>query len=225
MSPDPSTPRSTRRSRGGRASGPAVGGASAEDIQDAYQRRAIAEIAALNDAITACERCRPDVELPIMSSGSPQAEIMIVKWSASLSERQEGVAFFGRAGTAILKSVQRLGIDPLALYGTLCVKCTHLDPAEAARLCPPWLARELHIVQPKLVVPMGEAVVETLNGLAFPLSEPLRPEPGVVQRWTPTIEAIYVPDIDTSLDEQSAKRAFWAAFRAVGDWHQAQPPY
>jgi uracil-DNA glycosylase len=226
MTPDPPSPRSTRRSRGGRrAPGGTVGGASPEDIQDAYQRRAIAEIAALNDAITTCERCRPDVELPVMSSGSPQAEIMLVKWTASLAERQEGVAFFGRAGTAILKSVQRLGIDPLLLYGTLCVKCTHLDAEEAARLCPAWLARELEIVQPRLVVPMGEVVVETLNGLAFPLSERLRAEPGVVQRWTPTMEAIYVPDIDSSLDEQSAKRAFWAAFRAVGDWHQAQPPY
>ena len=226
MTPDPPTPRSTRRSRGGRqAPGAPVGGAGPEDIQDAYQRRAIAEIAALNDAITTCERCRPDVELPVMSSGSPQAEIMLVKWSASLAERQEGVAFFGRAGTAILKSVQRLGLDPLMLYGTLCVKCTHLDADEAARLCPAWLSRELQIVQPKLVVPMGPEVVETLNELAFPLSEPLRAEPGVVQRWTPTIEALYVPDIDSSLDEQSAKRAFWAAFRAIGDWHQAQPPY
>jgi hypothetical protein len=68
-------------------------------------------------------------------------------------------------------------------------------------------------------------VVETLNGLGFPLSEPLATDPGAVQRWTPTIEAIYVPDIDGSLDEQGAKRAFWAAFRAVGDWYQAQPPY
>ena len=226
MAPDPSTPRSTRRSRGGRrSSGGTVGGVGAEDIQDAYQRRAIAEIAALNDAITGCERCRPDVELPVMSSGSPQAEIMLIKWTASLAERQEGVAFFGRAGSAILKSVQRLGIEPLMLYGTLCVKCTHLDEAEAARLCPGWLTQELQIVQPKLVVPMGERVVETLNGLAFPLSEPLSPDPGAVQRWTPTIEAIYVPDIDGSLDEQGAKRAFWAAFRAVGDWYQAQPPY
>jgi uracil-DNA glycosylase family 4 len=225
MTPDPPSPRSTRRSRGGRRAPGTVAGASPEDIQDAYQRRAIAEIAALNDAITACERCRPDVELPVMSSGSPQAEIMLIKWTASLAERQEGVAFFGRAGTAILKSVQRLGIDPLLLYGTLCVKCTHLDTDEAARLCPAWLTAELQIVQPRLVVPMGEVVVETLNELAFPLSEPLRAELGVVQRWTPTIEAIYVPDIDSSLDEQSAKRAFWAAFRAVGDWHQAQPPY
>ena len=198
---------------------------SPEDIQDAYQRRAIAEIAALNDEIVACEPCQADAELPVMSSGSPQAEIMLVKWSASLSERQEGVAFFGRAGTAILKSVQRLGIDPLLLYGTLCLKCARLDPAEALSLCLPWLSREVHIVQPKLIVPMGEDVVEALGSLDHPLAEPLRAEPGVVQRWTPTIEALYVPDIDASLDEQGAKRAFWEAFRAIGDWHQAQPPY
>ncbi len=203
----------------------ALAGDAPEDIQDAYQRRAIAEIAALNDEITACERCSSDAELPVMSSGSPQAEIMLIKWSASLAERQEGVAFFGRAGTAILKSVQRLGIDPLQLYGTLCVKCSHLDESEVTELCMPWLARELHIVQPKLIVPMGERVVEALGTLAFPASEPLRDEPGVVQRWTPTIEALVVPDIDASLDEQGAKRAFWAAFRAIGDWHQAQPPY
>ncbi len=47
----------------------------------------------------------------------------------------------------------------------------------------------------------------------------------MVQRWTPTIEAIVVPDIDASLDEQSAKRTFWAAFRSLGDWYLAQPPY
>ena len=48
---------------------------------------------------------------------------------------------------------------------------------------------------------------------------------GTIQQWTPTIEAILVPDIDQSLDEQNAKRAFWAAFRAIGEWYAAQPPY
>jgi uracil-DNA glycosylase family 4 len=225
MTPEPPKPRPTSRP-GGRGAGPApMTGSSAEDIQDAYQRRAIAEIAALNDEIIACEPCQADAELPVMSSGSPQAEIMLVKWSAGLAERQEGVAFFGRAGTAILKSVQRLGIDPLMLYGTLCLKCARLPPDEALELCLPWLAREIHIVQPKLIVPMGEDVIEALASLGFPLAEPLRAEPGEVQRWTPTLEALYVPDIDASLDEQNAKRAFWAAFRAIGDWHQAQPPY
>ena len=225
MTPDPPTPRSSRPPRARRPATPPIAGASPEDIQDAYQRRAIAEIAALNDEITACERCSSDAELPVMSSGSPQAEIMMIKWSPSLSERQEGVAFFGRAGTAILKSVQRLGIDPLQLYGTLCVKCSNLDEEEVLELCMPWLDREVHIVQPKLIVPMGERVVDALKTLEHPMSEPLKAEPGVVQRWTPTIDALYVPDIDASLDEQGAKRAFWDAFRAIGDWHQAQPPY
>jgi uracil-DNA glycosylase family 4 len=226
MTPDPPTPRPARTARTRRAPAtPPLAGGTPEDIQDAYQRRAIAEIAALNDEITACERCNADAELPVMSSGSPQAEIMLIKWGPSLAERQEGVAFFGRAGTAILKSVQRLGIDPLQLYGTLCVKCAHLDEDEVTELCLPWLAREIHIVQPKLIVPMGELVVDALATLDFPAAEPLRAERGVVQRWTPTIEALLVPDIDASLDEQGAKRAFWAAFRAIGDWHQAQPPY
>ena len=225
MSPEPPTPRPGRHSRARRTAPPSLADGAPEDIQDAYQRRAIAEIAALNDEIGASAECGSDDELPVMSSGSPQGEIMLIKWSAGLSERQEGVAFFGRAGTAILKSVQRLGIDPLQLYGTLCVKCGDADDAEVARRSLHWLAREIHIVQPTLIVPMGERVVEVLGALEFPLAEPLRPEPGTVQRWTPAIEALYVPDLDASLDEQGAKRAFWQAFRAIGDWHQAQPPY
>ncbi|MDX6554971.1 MAG: uracil-DNA glycosylase [Miltoncostaeaceae bacterium] len=225
MTPDPPESRTTRRARSARPRGAAGIGGSPDQIQDAYLKRAIAEIGALNDEILGCERCGGEGTLPVMSSGSPQAQIMLVKWSASLAERQEGVAFFGRAGTAILKSVQRLGIDPLDLYGTLCVKCRHDDPEGAADPMPSWLSREIQIVLPKLVVPMGPQALDALNRLDFPLSEPLRAEPGAVQRFTPTIEAIYVPDIDESLDEQGAKRAFWAAFRAIGDWHEAQPPY
>jgi uracil-DNA glycosylase len=223
MTPHSSERRSTRRARPG--AGRTGGGAPAADIQEAYLSRAIAEIGALNDDIAGCERCAPDDEIPVMSSGSPQAQIMLIKWAPSLAERQEGVAFFGRAGTAILKSVQRLGIDPLDLYGTLCVKCTHQDPERAATLCPAWLVRELHIVMPRMIVPMGPRALEAVNGLDFPLAEPLRAVHGEIQRFTPGIEALYVPDIDASLDEQGAKRAFWEAFRALGDWHEAQPPY
>jgi uracil-DNA glycosylase family 4 len=209
-----------RPPRGGGGRGP---GGSQNDIQEAYLNRALAEIGRLQSEIGACPRCAEAGTLPVMASGSPQAEILMVKPSASLAERQEGVAYFGRAGSAILKSVQRLGIDPLTLYGTLLVKCTHTEPDLAAQLG--WLAGELRIVSPGLVVAMGGASIDALNALEYPLSEPLRDEVGILQRWTPTVEALHVPDIDESLDEQSAKRAFWAAFRVVGEWHQSQPPY
>ncbi len=47
--------------------------------------------------------------------------------------------------------------------------------------------------------------------------------PGEVQRLTPSIEALYVPDIDRSLDEESAKRDFWRAFRELGTWWARLP--
>ncbi|MGZ4400959.1 MAG: uracil-DNA glycosylase family protein, partial [Gaiellaceae bacterium] len=85
--------------------------------------------------------------------------------------------------------------------------------------------RELHIVQPKLVVVMGEQALRFLNELGFPLSRPLEERPGSLQELTPTIQALYCPDIDASLDEQPRKTAFWQAFKLIGPWWAEQPPY
>jgi hypothetical protein len=49
--------------------------------------------------------------------------------------------------------------------------------------------------------------------------------PGELQRFTPTIDALVTPDIDASLDEQSAKTRFWNAFKALGAWWSELPPY
>ena len=83
------------------------------------------------------------------------------------------MAFFGRAGAAVLKSVKRLGIDPLLIYGTNCVKCADAEPDEAASACPLWLLREIAITEPKMIVAMGDEVVETLNELHIPLAQPI----------------------------------------------------
>jgi uracil-DNA glycosylase len=131
------------------------------------------------------------------------------------------VAFFGRSGDALKKSLGRLNVDVMSVYGTNCLKLAGQSEQEAA----PWLERELHIVQPKLVVVMGERALAFLNALEFPLSTPVEAETGTVQRFTPTIEALYVPDIDESLDEQPAKTAFWNAFKALGPWWAELPPY
>ena len=88
-----------------------------------------------------------------------------------------------------------------------------------------WLCRELWIVEPKLVVVMGDDALEFLGGIDFQLSSPIRPELGELQRFSPTIEGLYVPDIDLSLDEGPAKTAFWNAFKAVGPWWAELPPY
>jgi uracil-DNA glycosylase len=149
----------------------------------------------------------------------------MIKYSARPSEVEEGVAFYGRTGNALMKSLKRLSIDPLAVYGTLCVKCPVADPAMADPGCVARVVEELAIVSPKMVVVMGEEALSVVNDLGIPLAHELTATPGELQRLTPAIEAIYVPNIDDALDEESAKREFWAAFRVLGQWWADLPPY
>jgi hypothetical protein len=72
---------------------------------------------------------------------------------------------------------------------------------------------------------MGDEALEELNDLHVALGRRLDWKPGEVQRLTPAIEALTVPDIDRSLDDEDAKREFWAAFRALGEWYADFPPY
>jgi len=189
-----------------------------DEIFDKYLQKAIGESNELGDEIA---RAAGEGRVPVLGSGHPLADVMLLKHAPQPSEVQEGVAFYGRAGQAILKSLQRLRVDPMAVYGTNCLKFDGEDPEDAR----PWLTRELHIVQPKLVVVMGDAALEFLNGLEFPLGDPLEANAGELQRFTPTIQALFVPDIDESLDEQPAKTRFWNAFKTVGSWWAELPPY
>ena len=163
--------------------------------------------------------------MPVLGSGHPQADIFLVKYSARPSEVEEGVAFYGRTGNALMKSLKRLNIDPLAVYGTLCVKCPLSDAALADFACISRVVEELAIVQPKIVVVMGTDALGVLNDLDMPLRREIAPTPGELQRLTPSIEALFVPNIDEALDEESAKREFWTAFRVLGQWWADLPPY
>jgi uracil-DNA glycosylase len=196
-----------------------------DEIREKYLERAIRELNTLTRELQSCPHCPRGNLMPVLGSGHPQADIMLLKHSPVPSEIEEGVAFYGRAGGAVMKSLKRLAIDPLAVYGTLCVKCPLSDPSLADFACIARVIEELAIVQPKIVVVMGEEALATLGEMDIPLARPLQATLGEIQQLTPSIDVLYVPDIDQSLDEQEAKREFWAAFRVLGDWYAAQPPY
>jgi uracil-DNA glycosylase family 4 len=188
-----------------------------DEIYERYLRKAITEINRLSHEIAQAADGAP-LALP---TGHPLANIFLLKYGPQAQELQEGVAFHGRAGNALIKSLQRLHVDPMEVYGTNAVKFAGADLGVSAE----WLRRELRIVEPKLVVVMGDDALEFLNGAEFPLAQPLQSKVGELQRFTPTIEALAVPDIDSALDEAPAKTAFWNAFKAVGPWWAALPPY
>src|SRR3712207_2692995 len=196
-----------------------VGGMPATDdeIREKYLERAIRELNHFTRDLQACDRCPRGNLMPVLGSGHPQADVFLLKYAPTPSEIEEGVAFYGRAGSALMKSLKRLDIDPLAVYGTLCVKCPVPDTALSAPECQARLVEELAIVAPRIVVVMGEDALEVLNELQLPLATEVAARPGAIQALTPSVDCLYVPDIDGALDEEDAKRAFWGAFRVLGD--------
>jgi uracil-DNA glycosylase family 4 len=199
--------------------------ATDDEIREKYLERAIRELNSLTRELQSCPHCPRGHLMPVLGSGHPQADIMLLKHSPLPSEVEEGVAFYGRSGGALMKSFKRLSIDPLSVYGTLCMKCPLGDPSLADPECVARVVEEIAIVQPRIVVVMGPDALAALNDLDIPLAKKLEPRFGEIQQLTPTIDALYVPNIDESLDEQDSKRAFWASFRRLGEWHAAQPPY
>src|SRR6476646_11312124 len=195
-----------------------VGGMPATDdeIREKYLERAIRELNTFTRELQSCERCPRGNLMPVLGSGHPQADVMLLKHAPTPAEVEEGVAFYGRSGTALMKSLKRLDIDPLVVYGTLCVKCPVADSSLAAPECVARLVEEIAIVQPKIVVVMGPDALDVLNELQLPLAREIRADFGAIQHLTPSIDALYVLDIDRSLDEESAKREFWHAFRELG---------
>jgi uracil-DNA glycosylase len=206
-------------------SNPGAVPATDDEIREKYLERAIRELNSFAQRLADCNECPRGQLMPVLGSGHPQADIFMVKYSARPSEVEEGVAFYGRTGNALMKSLKRLSIDPLAVYGTLCIKCPVPDTDLADPACIGRMIEELAIVQPKIVVVMGEDALRTVNELDIPLARELDQRPGELQRLTPTIEALYVPNIDDALDEERAKREFWSAFRVLGQWWSDLPPY
>jgi len=197
----------------------------ANEIYRKLEERAIGESNDLNRRVSHCRKCRRGDYIPTVGSGHPLADIFLVKYQPHYLEVTEGVAFFGRSGTAILKSLDRLGIDPLNVYGTNIVKCHDVNRREGEKNCPLYWLEEFHITHPRIIVVMGRETFNVVNRERIAGMKKLDWEPGELQDFTPFCKALVTPDIDAALDAEKAKAEFWKAFKALGDWYRDQPPY
>jgi uracil-DNA glycosylase family 4 len=197
----------------------------ANEIYRKLEERAIAESNDLNHRVVHCRRCARGDFLPTVGSGHPLADILLLKYQPHYLEVTEGVAFFGRAGTAVLKSVERLGVNPLVIYGTNVIKCHDVECAEAGKYCASFWLEEFQITQPRILVVMGRKTLEIVNRERVAGMKVLAWEPGVLQDLTPFCKGLVTPDIDAALDQERAKSEFWKAFRNLGDWFRDEPPY
>ena len=180
--------------------------ATDDEIREKYLERAIRELNQLTREIQECEHCPRGNLMPVLGSGHPQADIFLLKYAPAAAEIEEGVAFYGRAGSALMKSFKRLGIDPLAVYGTLWVKCPVADTDLSAPEC---RARVLEEHGDRAAADRrrdGRGGARGAERAWASRSPRIEDRPGEIQKLTPSCDALYVPDIDRALDDEGQAR-------------------
>lgn len=110
--------------------------------------------------------------------GPVRARLMMVGETPGDHEDKEGHVFVGPAGHLLDKALVEAGIDRSDVYLTNAVKHFRFERQGKRRIhktpsagqitaCHPWLARELEIVRPDLVVVMGSVAAKGLLGPTF----------------------------------------------------------
>jgi uracil-DNA glycosylase family 4 len=145
---------------------------------NAHSRRDQRSLVALHARIRACTRC-VDAGLltrarPIVA-GSIRDRVAIVGQAPGAVELSTGLPFTGRSGAELYRWLARAGIDEDHLpYRTAITKCfpgksatgggdRRPSPAEIA-LCAPWLAEELALLRPRVILLLGGLAVERFWG-------------------------------------------------------------
>ena len=123
-----------------------------------------------------------DAEQAVPGEGPVRARMMIVGETPGDHEDKEGHVFVGPAGRLLDRALAEAGIDRSEIYLTNAVKHFRFERDGKRRIhktpsaghitaCHPWLARELEIVKPALVVIMGAVAARSLIGPSFRVTQ------------------------------------------------------
>lgn len=132
----------------------------------------------LRGELAACRRCAlaPEVRPVVSPARAPRA--MLVGQAPGKSEVSDGRAFTGRAGRTLFRWLERAGLEEewfrenvYIAAVTRCYPGPHPSgrgdrvpsPAERVR-CGDWLARELALIRPRLVIPVGRLAIDRVLG-------------------------------------------------------------
>ena len=145
----------------------------------------------------------------VMGEGPGRAGVMVVGEQPLRTENRGGRPFSGRAGMLLRRALADADIDPDAVFFTNMLKhsrfagndptARHVAPRpEHVARCRPWLHAELRLVQPRVLVLLGQTVTRAVLGpgtglrqhrgrrLTAPDHLRLSPSPAVVVTARPT---------------------------------------
>lgn len=121
-----------------------------------------------------CGLCHSRTEL-VYGEGNPSADLVFVGTGPGLDEDREGRPFVGPAGELLTRIIEAMKLTREQVYVCHVVKCyppggRPPEPGEI-QTCRSFLARQLAVIQPKVICTLGTCAVQALLDTTMPLSQ------------------------------------------------------
>jgi DNA polymerase len=163
-----------------------------------------------------CTRCKlhKSRHRIVFGDGNPRAKLVFVGEGPGEEEDRQGLPFVGRAGKLLTQMIEAMGLERGDVYICNVVKCRPPNNRTPERdeidTCQPFLDRQLAVIQPKVIVCLGNVAAQALLGTGEPMSR-VR---GKWFRWRgtkmlPTYHPAYL------LRNPNAKKIVWEDLQKV----------
>jgi DNA polymerase len=164
-----------------------------------------------------CSRCKLHTmgrRQVVFGVGSPGARLMFVGEAPGEDEDRQGEPFVGRAGQLLTKIIEAIDLTRDQVYIANVVKCRppgNRNPeADEIATCEPFLFRQIEVIRPRVIVPLGKFAAQSLLRTTDPITR-LRGRAFAYRGATliPTFHPAYL------LRYPSAKRDVWEDMKKV----------
>jgi len=144
----------------------------APNLSISEKAKALQELAEALRSCPICAKLFQHKKKTIFGLGEPDADIVFVGEAIGLEEDELGEPFVGKAGQMLTKMITAMGLSRDQVYLTTLVKFRPDMPAgskqdrkptaEEIKASLPFLASQLNILKPKVIVCLGTTVLEAL---------------------------------------------------------------
>lgn len=123
---------------------------------------------ALRQQIGDCQRCKLSKcrKNIVFGAGSANSRIVFVGEGPGRDEDLQGEPFVGRAGQLLTKMIKAMGYKREEVYIANIIKCRPPDNRnpedDEIRSCYPYLAEQLKIIKPAVIIALGKFAAQTL---------------------------------------------------------------
>lgn len=128
-------------------------------------------------ALAGCRRCKlcEARHSIVFGSGGAHADFVVIGEGPGADEDAQGKPFVGRAGQLLTKMLESIKLSRDDVYITNAVKCRppgnrNPEPDELAA-CAPFLAAQLGVIQPKVVLSVGSVATQALLKTREPIGK------------------------------------------------------